>query len=246
MSKKTILVLDTEDSVKNLVKVALERYHFNVLPVASANEMFECIKETHIDLVIMEVLLPNTHGFEICKQLRETLNIPVIMLTSLQGEMNTVLGFEAGADDYIEKPFSVYVLIARIKAVLKRCSSQTDALISTLKNIPQPKYSRAIIGHWTYTPKEALLTYVSGSGVSIQLSRNESYLLQLFLATPEKVLSREIISEALGFDMDDIESRAIDVLVSRLRQKFKDKNQVNIIKSIRNKGYLITASVKLF
>ena len=123
MSNKRIVICDDEASIRQLVKIFLVRYQFDVIEVGTGQELLDLFaNDEHIDLVILDLMLPDMYGIDVCKKIRETSVVPVIMLTAVQGEMNTVLGFEAGADDYIEKPFSAHVLLSRIQAIFKRVS----------------------------------------------------------------------------------------------------------------------------
>ena len=113
---KTIIVVDDEVGIRKLVKTFLERQHYIVHEAGTGAGFFELLEAVTPDLVILDLMLPDMYGLDICKKLRETSDVPVIMLTAVQGETNTVLGFEAGADDYVEKPFSAHVLLSRVQA----------------------------------------------------------------------------------------------------------------------------------
>ncbi len=241
----TILVVDDEEGIRQLVKVFLERYHFHVLEASNGAELFDLLEKNAVDLVLLDLMLPDIYGIDACKKIRETSQVPVIMLTAVQGETNTVLGFEAGADDYIEKPFSAHVLLSRIKAVMKRSDGSPEPIqhIEGEAGIPIPNYSRAYFGQWVYFPEDDCLKHSSGKHVF--LTRNETILMKLFLSNPEHVLTRDRIALILKLDLYDTESRAIDVQISRLRNKLRDKTQNNMIRSIRNKGYLLVAPVRL-
>lgn len=250
METPTILVVDDEDGIRQLVKTFLQRYHYQVLEAGSGQALFETLRKHTVDLIVLDLMLPDIYGVEACKQIREKSNIPIIMLTAVQGETNTVLGFEAGADDYIEKPFSPHVLLSRIKAILKRTlpsssTGKTDTMpveTSTSEEELKATYTKAFFGQWMFRPEENCLQHNSGKHVF--LTRNEAILLKLFLAHQEHVLTREKIAQALKLDIVDSESRAIDVQISRLRNKLRDKSQHNLVRSIRNKGYLLTTPVR--
>ncbi len=245
-SQKCIVVADDETSIRQLIKIFLSRYHFDVLEAATGAELLDILKSHKIDLVVLDLMLPDTYGIDLCKTIRQDSDIPVIILTAVQGEMNTVLGFEAGADDYIEKPFSAHVLLSRIQAILKRVEKHDKPAepqsITNETAAAEVDYQRAVFTHWTYLPSDGCIKH--NSGKHIFLTKNECLLLELFLFKEQEILSREKIGKALGLDVQDIESRAIDVQISRLRNKLKDKSQNNFIKSIRNKGYLFTAPVR--
>jgi two-component system OmpR family response regulator len=247
MDKQRILVVDDESGIRQLIKVFLQRYQFEIIEAGTGAQALEYLKGNAVDLIILDLMLPDAYGLDICKKIRQTSQVPIIMLTAVQGEMNTVLGFEAGADDYVEKPFSAHVLLSRIRAILKRTANQIiddqeELADFHAPNRKAPTYSKAQFGQWTYLPEEACLNNLSGKHVF--LTKNECLLLELFLNREQEILTREKIAQELNIDLDDPESRAIDVQISRLRNKLKDKTQNNLIKSIRNKGYLLSVPVR--
>ena len=249
MAKKRIVICDDEAGIRQLVGTFLTRHHYEVKECASGQELLNFLDKNYVDLVILDLMLPDTYGLDLCKKIRETSEVPIIMLTAVQGEMSTVLGFEAGADDYIEKPFSAHVLLSRIRAVLKRVE-RSHSLLKVAAHMPlimphvrpAARYRQASFGQWIFHPADSTLTHLSGK--TMTLTRNESILLSLFLEKQQEVLTREVISEVLRIDPNDMESRAADVQISRLRHKLRDKSQHNLIQSIRNKGYLLTVPVK--
>ncbi|MDF2690425.1 MAG: two component transcriptional regulator, winged helix family [Gammaproteobacteria bacterium] len=252
MAKEKIIITDDEPGIRQLVKIFLTRYHFEVIEAASGLELLNILETTQPDLIILDLMLPDMYGLDVCKKIREKLDTPIIMLTAVQGEMNVVLGFEAGADDYVEKPFSPHVLLSRIQAILRRrktqpvANSSNQSFIETMEDLPShnENYHKASFAQWSYIPEEACLKHQNGK--HIFLTKNECLLLELFLAFEQEILSREKIASVLKIDIDDPESRAIDVQISRLRNKLKDRTHHNLIKSIRNKGYLLSVPVRFF
>jgi DNA-binding response OmpR family regulator len=252
MPKEKIIITDDEPGIRQLVKIFLSRYHFEVLEAGTGQELLDLLKTTTADLIILDLMLPDMYGLDVCKKIRESCDTPIIMLTAVQGEMNVVLGFEAGADDYIEKPFSPHVLLSRIQAVMRRRKAQpapssTASVSESLDEEPallNENYQRAVFAQWTYHPDEACIKHQNGK--HIFLTKNECLLLELFLAFEQEILTREKIASVLKIDIDDPESRAIDVQISRLRNKLKDRTHHNLIKSIRNKGYLLSVPVKFY
>lgn len=251
MSKERILIIDDEPGIRQLIRLFLERHHYDVIEAKNGAEGLKALGEPPISLIVLDLMLPDIYGMELCKKIRETSNVPIIMLTAVHGEMNVVLGFEAGADDYVEKPFSPQVLLSRIQAVLKRQNSGIrsedgvdGSLVSAeIKTPGKVTYTKASFGQWTYFPQESCIKHLSGKMVF--LTKNEAMLMELFLANEQEVLSRDKIAVALKLDIDAPESRAIDVQISRLRNKLRDKSNNNLIKSIRNKGYLLSVPVRL-
>lgn len=251
MSKEKIIIADDEPGIRQLVKIFLTRYHFDVIEAGTGQELLDVLKTTQADLIILDLMLPDMYGLDVCKKIRETSDTPIIMLTAVQGEMNVVLGFEAGADDYVEKPFSPHVLLSRIQAILKRRKAQPLATQAPSPDtteeeasLPNDNYQRASFAQWSYYPDEACIKHQNGK--HIFLTKNECLLLELFLGFEQEILTREKIASVLKIDIDDPESRAIDVQISRLRNKLKDRTHHNLIKSIRNKGYLLSVPVKFY
>ncbi|MDF2529190.1 MAG: transcriptional regulator, OmpR family [Gammaproteobacteria bacterium] len=250
MAKEKIIITDDEPGIRQLVKIFLTRYHFEVIEAATGQELLSILESTQPDLIILDLMLPDMYGLDVCKKIREAKDIPIIMLTAVQGEMNVVLGFEAGADDYVEKPFSPHVLLSRIQAILRRRKAQPSPSTVSIPDIadePNPhdeNYHKATFAQWSYIPDEACLKHQNGK--HIFLTKNECLLLELFLAFEQEILTREKIASVLKIDIDDPESRAIDVQISRLRNKLKDRTHHNLIKSIRNKGYLLSVPVRFF
>jgi len=255
MANEMILVIDDESGIRKLIRLFLERHHFQVLEAKNGQEGMELLAKEPVSLIVLDLMLPDVYGMDLCKKIRETSNVPIIMLTAVHGEMNVVLGFEAGADDYVEKPFSPQVLLSRIQAILKRHRSEAvqQSSVSSVSGFTEEAmeikipgkvtYLKASFGQWTYSPEEACIKHLSGKMVF--LTKNEAILLELFLANEQEVLSRDKIAIALKLDVDAPESRAIDVQISRLRNKLRDKSNNNLIKSIRNKGYLLSVPVRL-
>lgn len=247
MSNERILIVDDEPGIRQLVKIFLERHHYTVVEASTGAEGLDIFAKEKFDLVVLDLMLPDMYGIDICKKMREHSDIPIIMLTAVQGETNVVLGFEAGADDYIEKPFSPHVLLSRIQAVLKRRRTvEKKPIDETPHEDSTPgkvTYQKAVLGQWTYIPEEKCVKHLSGKMVF--LTKNECLLLELFIKHEQEILSRDRISMVLRLDLDDPESRAIDVQISRLRNKLKDKSNNNLIKAIRNKGYLLSVPVRL-
>lgn len=246
MSNPKILIIDDETGIRQLIKIFLERYHYQILEAGTGQEGLKIFKSEPIDLVVLDLMLPDMYGIDICKKIRETSEVPIIMLTAVQGETNVVLGFEAGADDYVEKPFSPHILLSRIQAILKRQSRTEQKQIEKHHEDTTPgkvTYQKAVLGQWTYIPEEKCVKHISGK--MIFLTKNECIVLELFIKHEQEILSRDRIAMFLKLDIDDPESRAVDVQISRLRSKLRDKSNYNLIKAIRNKGYLLSVPVRL-
>jgi len=251
--KKTLLIIDDESGIRQLLSIFLRRYQFNILEAETGQAGLDLIKTNPIDLIILDLMLPDIYGIDLCKKIRKNFSIPILILTAAQGELNTVLGFEAGADDYLEKPFSTQVLLSRIQAILRRSdlSQAPRTLPQNTPTHPQAQqeapssfthFKKAYFGPWTYDPLEKTLIYQTGR--KVLLTQNESLLLNILLSHPNEAVDRETLMHLFNLDTNDIESRAVDVQTSRLRNKLKDRTDTNLIQSIRNKGYALLCPIR--
>lgn len=216
-----ILVVDDEADILHLLKYNLSKECFTVFTAKDGEDGFNKVKEISPDLVILDVVMPKMHGTEVCRLIKEDeryKNIPVIMLTAKSTEKNIVDGLNIGADDYVTKPFSIKVLIARVKALLRRKEEiQHDILkIGELE--------------LNLTTREAFF-----EGENIELTFSRFQILALFLSNPNVAFSRkDIIVKIKGEDYP-VTERAIDVHIVELRKKLKSYGKY--IKSIRGVGY---------
>jgi len=234
MNEPHILLVDDDGEIRLLVAKFLRASGFRVTAVRDGREMRETLKATAIDLVILDLMLPGASGLELCRELRVESKVPIVMLTARNDDTDRILGLELGADDYISKPFNPRELEARIRAVLRRTSSQEDT---------KPRDSwRFVFDGWILDTRRRELT--DNRGVIVDLSTAEYDLLLSFLEAPQKVLSRDHLLDAarnrvsVGFD------RSIDVQVSRLRRKLGGGDQAqDIIKTVRGAGYLFAPEV---
>jgi two-component system OmpR family response regulator len=233
-----ILVVDDDVEIQKLTKRHLQEFGFLVTVAGNGREMFKALKEWRIDLVVLDVLMPGQDGFALCKELRTTTQLPVIMVTALRDEADRVIGLELGADDYLVKPFGPRELMARIKAVLRRTqsigksSSEADAAVVA--------YSFA---GWRLHMVERELQ--SRDGTVVPLSTREFALLTTFLEHPQRPLSREQLADMVAGRDSGPFDRSIDILVSRLRRKVEDGGkEPTLIKTVRGEGYQLCAEVQ--
>ncbi|TYL49210.1 response regulator [Marinomonas sp. IMCC 4694] len=234
---KTIYVVDDDDEIRTLLKVYLEKHQFTVFTAESGEAFLANFKaEQHIDLVILDIMLPGQDGFAVCRSLRTQSQVPVIMLTANSDEMDRIIGLEIGADDYLAKPFNPRELLARIKAILRRMD-HTDVV-----DITPPVTNRFY--RFAQFTLDTLSRELHFNDEKEALSGADYSLLMLFLAHPGAVLTREHIAEnTRGRDSAPLD-RFIDVHVSRLRQRLgEDARQPQLIKTVRGKGYILTANV---
>ena len=231
-----ILVVDDDAETRSLLRQYLQKQGYRVSVVANGRDMRATLQTARPDLIVLDLMLPGEDGLQLCRDLRGRSNIPVIMLTARGEETDRIVGLEMGADDYLAKPFSPRELLARIKSVLRRARALPENL--------EPVAVRSFhFAGWTLDAETRDLT--SSEGVVVPLSGSEFKLLRAFLTHPNCVLTRDqlieliIAREAGPFD------RAIDVQVSRLRQRLRDDaREPRIIKTVRGEGYVFAAHVE--
>ena len=219
MSNIQILVVDDESRMRKLVKDFLQREGYSVLEAGDGMEAMDIFYEQKIDLVILDVMMPRMDGWQTCREIRRDSTVPIIMLTARSEERDELQGFELGVDEYISKPFSPKILVARVGALLKRIYG-TDA---------EEKMEAGGI------ELDKAAHQVQVDGKSIDLSYKEFELLTYFLENQGIALSREkILNNVWNYDYFG-DARTIDTHVKKLRSKLGDKG--NYIKTIWGMGY---------
>ena len=235
-SKDHILIVDDDPEIRQLLVDYLARHGFDAVPAASAREMGVMLERYAIDLVVLDLMLPDGDGLALCRDLRTRSELPVLMLTALGDETDRILGIEMGADDYLVKPFSPRELVARIKGILRR----TRSLPPNLK--PDPRRCLAFAG-WTLDTATRVLKGPDGGATP--LSGAEYRLLRILLDHPNRVLHRDQLVELIHGREAEAYDRAIDVQISRLRQRLQDDGrEPRLIKTVRGEGYVLAAAVE--
>ncbi len=229
----TLLVVDDDRDIRSLLAERLEGEGYGVIQAADGKAMRRALSDKTVDLVILDLNLPGEDGLTLCRDLRASSAVPVIMLTARGEAIDRIVGLEMGADDYLAKPFEPRELLARIRSVLRR----TRALPANLEPTTQ---TRVHFAGWTLDRERRLLSAADARLVS--LSSTEFDLLDALAAHAGRVLSREQLRAlAAASDTDD---RAIDLRVSRLRHKLgDDARSPELIKTVRNLGYMLAATV---
>jgi two-component system OmpR family response regulator len=204
--------------------------------VAGAAEARDFLKRSAVDLVILDIMMPGEDGLSLCRHLRESANMPVILLTAMAEDADRIVGLEVGADDYVVKPFNPRELLARIKAVLRRANSLPQARQA-------PAGQRLAFDRWTFDLGRREL--VGADGVAVPLSAAEFRLLSAFAQRPRMVLSRDqLLDLTSGRDSQPFD-RAIDNQVSRLRKKLEaDPKNPALIKTVWGGGYVFSADAR--
>jgi DNA-binding response OmpR family regulator len=222
----TILLVDDEDSIQTLLTYPLERDGYRVVQARDGEEALRQFREQQVDLVVLDLMLPKVDGLEVCRRIRGESTVPIIMLTARDDELDTVLGLELGADDYITKPFSIREFRSRVKALLRRAA------------IPPPNVQQEeAIDHGDVRVDLRRRT-VEVRGAPVQLTFVEFELLALLAANPGVVWTRRQLLERLRGGADYREPRTIDVHVRHLREKIEARpHDPQLILTVRGVGY---------
>ena len=236
-----ILIVDDDPEIRRLLVDYLARNGFDAIAARDGREMWQALERHSVDLVVLDLMLPDTDGLTLCRNLRAKAgsssnpNLPVLMLTARGEETDRIIGIEMGADDYLVKPFNPRELLARIKSILRR----TRALPPNLA----PEAARFLaFAEWTLDTAERLLT--APDGVVTPLSGGEYRLLRILLDHPNRVLTRDQLTEMIHGREAEPFDRAIDVQVSRLRQRLRDDSREPVLlKTVRGEGYVLAATV---
>jgi len=210
---KKILVVDDEKPISDIVKFNLEKEGFEVVTAFDGEEALEKVEEENPDLIVLDLMLPKMDGLEVCREVRKTRDIPIIMVTAKDQEIDKVLGLELGADDYVTKPFSNRELVARVKANVRRQASIQS------NEAAQEESNDIEVGDLIVHPDAYI---VSKRGESIELTHREFELLHYLARHIGQVMTREHLLETVwGYDyFGDV--RTVDVTVRRLREKIED------------------------
>lgn len=238
MTIPRLLVVDDDADMRDMLVAFLHRQGFAAFGAATEAEILARIAQGRIDLVLLDVMLGEESGLDICAQLRQSEEVPIIMLSALSADHNRMNGYQAGADDYIAKPFNPDLLLARVRAVLRRAhraASLTYRRSSGTWNF----------AGWQYDGRKDEV--VSPQGFEVALSRRETGLLKLLLANPFVPLTREEIAATLdaGEDGTEAQGRAIDMLVGRLRHKIEaNPKQPQMLRTARGVGYVFGVEVE--
>jgi len=218
-----VLLCDDELTVRESLSLYLKREGFEVVLAADGQEALDKFKQASLDFVILDLMMPKIQGTEVCKEIRKTSDVPIIMLTAKGEEIDRIIGFELGADDYIVKPYSAREVMARIKAILRRTQEQNDGQIKSVIQIKD-----LIISLSNYS-----ITYL---GDHVQATPKEIEILYMLMSHPSQVFTREqILNRVWGFS-DYIDDRSIDTHIKRIRAKLPESYR-DMIKTVYGVGY---------
>ncbi len=232
--ERKILVVDDEKPIVDILRYNLEKDGFSVIEASDGAKGLELALSAKPDLILLDIMLPKMDGFDVCKKVREKSDVPIIMITAREEEVDKVLGLELGADDYITKPFSVRELMARVKANMRRVSnSGTD----------EKNQGEEIIHAGENFYIDCVKYEVVKNGKVLDLTLREFELLKYLVTQPDRIFSREaLLSNVWGYEFyGDV--RTVDVTVRRLREKVEDEssNPVYILTK-RGVGYYFNKS----
>lgn len=221
----TILIVDDEPAIVDALRYNLEKSHYRVLVARDGERALDLATQARPALIVLDIMLPGIDGLEVCRRLRANSQIPIIMLTARDEEVDRVVGLEIGADDYVVKPFSMRELMARLKAVLRRAETSPDSGVRTITlgrlRVDPARYE----AWWDSTP--------------IRLSPLEFQLLEALITHPGQVLTRDqLLDSVWGYDYHG-ESRAVDTAIRRLRARLRDGSDeaASLLVTVHGVGY---------
>ena len=230
-----VLLVEDDREISTLTSRFLRTNDIRVSTAGDGRALDRALGNNRIDLVVLDLMLPGEDGLSICRRLRSSSDLPVIMVTAKGEEIDRIVGLEMGADDYLVKPFNPRELLARIRAVLRRGGGRLAAAV--------PATSILAFDGWRLDPYRRTLTNPEGARVA--LTGAELDLLLVFCERPRRVLSRDLLIDLTKGRAAAPFERSIDVLVSRLRQKMEpDPREPLLIRTIRSGGYMFSPEVK--
>ena len=232
-----VLVVDDDPSIRQLLVDFLGDYDYQVSAVASGAEMTQALTRSAIDLLVLDVRLPDEDGIQIARRLREQSDLAIIVITGRRDEADRVMALELGADDYLTKPFSPRELLARVRALLRR--SRMRPVVSRR----EPGVRAYRFAGWELNV--GLRKLSSPQGEAVGLSNGEYNLLTAFLDAPQRVLTRAQLLELSRLHDDEVYDRSIDVKVGRLRRKLEAEGQPPLIRTDRGAGYTFIPTVEI-
>ncbi|HLE71495.1 MAG TPA: response regulator transcription factor [Vicinamibacteria bacterium] len=226
---KRILVIEDDPDIVELLRYNLEKEDFQVYAATDGKTGLELVKRGSADLLILDLMLPQLSGIEVCKEIRKSQEhetLPIIMLTARGEETDRVLGLELGADDYVTKPFSIREMVARVKALLRRSEREKDKIESE---------ETLLVGPLTIDPSSYR---VQRNGEAIQLTALEFRLLYFLASRPNRVFTRDQLLDAVWGTERFVTPRSVDVYIRRLREKTEvDPVHPRYLKTMRGAGY---------
>lgn len=230
MSDKTILIVDDEAPIRDMLRLALEMADYRCLEADNAQDAHALVVDNKPDLILLDWMMPGTSGIDLARRLKKdelTADIPIIMLTAKGEEDNKIQGLEVGADDYITKPFSPRELTARLKAVLRRTEGASNSEPTCVGNLVLDPISHR----------------VTISGEPVAMGPTEYRLLEFFMSHPERVYSRgQLLDHVWGGNVY-VEERTVDVHIRRLRKALQMEGHDQYVQTVRGAGYRFSSKI---
>lgn len=226
---KTIYIADDDNDIRKLVKIFLESENYSVMDFSNGDDLYEKFLEVEPDLIVLDIMMPGTDGLTICKKIRETSDVPIILLTAKDSDADYVAGITLGSDDYLVKPFRPTVLNMKIKALFRRLSMITDRVSDFNKHGLR-------CGNVSYSEE---MKSIFVDDVEVDFTRTEMSCMKYFMNNKNVAVSREnLLNEVWGYD-DCVETRVTDETVRKIRKKLKKYGANQIIKNKWGFGYIL-------
>ncbi len=238
--KKTILIVDDEKPIVDILVYNLNKEGYETLEANDGITAVDIALENHPDLILLDIMLPKLDGLSVCKRIRNSLNVPILMLTAKDEEIDKILGLELGADDYVTKPFSVRELMARIKANLRKAELNSNSNANNNDTKQEESSNKIVVG---VLELDLDKFEVKVRGKVIDLTLREFEVLKFLATQPSQVVTREMLLEKVwGYEYyGDI--RTVDVTVRRIREKIEeDTSNPQILITKRGVGYYIASN----
>lgn len=233
-----ILVIDDDAEICLLIKKYLEKHSIKVTIRHNTDDIRAIIEHENIDLILLDVMMPEVDGLEVCKQVRQYSDIFIIMISAMGEDVDRIVGLEVGADDYLSKPFNPRELLARIKSLVRRSTFSHEGKKNEISN----DYSNIIFSGWLLDRMKRVL--ISSQGILIPLTSGEFNLLVIFLNNSNKLLTRDFLLNKLHSRDAGPFDRTIDVQIGRIRKKIEiDPKNPKLLTTIRGGGYIFNAEV---
>lgn len=234
-----ILIVDDDREIRDLLSRFLSRHGYRISVAGDGRAMRRVVADAAVDLVILDVMLPGEDGLSLCRGLRATSAVPIVMLTAIGEDVDRIVGLELGADDYVAKPFNPRELLARIRAVLRRAGTPSGGLSGARRG----ETAALRFAGWRLDLDTRALN--APDGTLVPLSGGEFGLLAALALHPQRVLSRDQLLDLARGRGTNAFDRSIDVQISRLRRKIEhDPHEPGLIKTVRGGGYMFAPEVE--